>query len=110
MVGVRPFDVVGAPQEIASGPLAEYGGRYLALLTVQQGLHLFVVIALFVDFFLGGGLNVLTFLLKVVAVFLAVEVINAVLPRVRVENALRFCWTWPTGLALLQMVVTVLSR
>jgi NADH-quinone oxidoreductase subunit H len=110
MLGVRPFDVVGAPQEIASGPLAEYGGRYLALLTLQQGLHLFVVIALFVDLFLGGGLNVLTFLLKVVAVFLAVEVINAVLPRVRVENALKFCWTWPTGLALLQMVVTVASR
>jgi len=110
MVGLRPFDVVGAPQEIASGPLAEYGGRYLALLTVQQGVHLFVVLALFVDFFLGGGLNVATFLLKVVGVFLVVEMINAVFPRVRVEHALKFCWSWPTGLALLQMFIVVFSR
>jgi NADH-quinone oxidoreductase subunit H len=110
MAGIRPFDVVGAPQEIASGPLAEYGGRYLALLTVQQAVHLFVVIALFVDFFLGGGLNVLTFLVKVLGVFLAAELIGTVLPRVRIESALKFCWTWPTGLALLQMVITAVSR
>jgi len=110
MVGIRPFDLVGAPQEIASGPLAEYGGRYLALLTVQQGVHLFVVIALFVDLFLGGGLNVITFLVKVLGVFVIAEMINAVLPRVRIENALKFCWTWPMGLAFLQMVVTVVSR
>jgi NADH-quinone oxidoreductase subunit H len=110
MVGIRPFDLVGAPQEIASGPLAEYGGRYLALLTLQQGVSLFVVIALFVDLFLGGGLNVITFLLKVLGVFLVAEMINAVLPRVRIENALKFCWTWPMGLALLQMVITVVSR
>ena len=71
MLGIRPFDLAGAPQEIASGPLAEYGGRYLALLTVHNGLHLFLVIALLVDLFLGGGVNVITFLLKVFAVFLA---------------------------------------
>jgi len=110
MVGLRPFDVVGAPQEIASGPLAEYGGRYLALLTVQQGVHLFVVLALFVDFFLGGGLNVVTFLLKVMGVFLVVEMINAVFPRVRIEDAVKFCWRWPTALAFLQMIVTVVSK
>ncbi len=110
MLGIRPFDLVGAPQEIASGPLAEYGGRYLALLTIQNGIQVFVVIALFVNLFLGGGVNVITFLLKVFAVFLAAELVSAVLPRVRIENALRFCWTWPTGLALAQMIITVVSR
>jgi len=110
MLGIRPFDLAGAPQEIASGPLAEYGGRYLALLTVQNGLHLFLVIALLVDLFLGGGVNVITFLLKVFAVFLAAELVSAVLPRMRIENAVKFCWTWPTGLAFLQMVITVVSR
>jgi NADH-quinone oxidoreductase subunit H len=110
MLGIRPFDLAGAPQEIASGPLAEYGGRYLASLTVQNGLHLFLVIALFVDLFLGGGVNVITFLLKVFAVFLAAELVSAVLPRMRIENAVKFCWTWPTGLAFLQMVITAVSR
>jgi len=110
MLGIRPFDLAGAPQEIASGPLAEYGGRYLALLTIQNGIQLFVVIALFVNLFLGGGVNVVTFLLKVFGVFLAAELVSAVLPRVRIENALKFCWTWPTGLALAQMIITVVSK
>ena len=110
MLGIRPFDLASAPQEIASGPLAEYGGRYLALLALQKAVHLFVVIALFVDLFLGGGVNLATFLLKMLAVFLVVETISAVLPRVKIENAVKFCWKWPTGLAFLQMLITVLSK
>jgi len=110
MLGIRPFDLATAPQEIASGPLAEYGGSYLALITVQKAIHLFVVIALFVDLFLGGGVNLAIFLLKMLAVFLAAELISAVLPRVKIENAVKFCWKWPTALALLQMMITVLSK
>ena len=110
MLGVRPFDMVSAPQEIASGPLAEYGGRSLALIKLYGATHLFVVIALFVDLFLGGGVNFATFLVKILAVFLAVEMINAVLPRLKIEDAISFCWKWPTGLALLQMIISVLSK
>jgi NADH-quinone oxidoreductase subunit H len=110
MLGIRPFDVATAPQEIASGPLAEYGGSYLALLAVQRAIHLFVVIALFVDLFLGGGVNIATFLLKMLIVFLVAEMISAVLPRIRIESAVKFCWQWPMALALLQMVVTVLWK
>jgi len=110
MLGIRPFDVASAPQEIASGPLAEYGGTYLGLLAVQKALHLFVVIALFTDLFLGGGVNLATFLLKVMAVFVVAELISAVLPRVRIETAVKFCWKWPAALACLQMVVTTLSK
>jgi len=110
MLGVRPFDVVTAPQEIASGPLVEYGGACLALITVQKAVHLFVVIALFVDLFLGGGVNIATFLLKMLVVFVAAEMVNAVLPRIRIEDAVKFCWKWPTALALSQMMITVLSK
>ena len=110
MLGIRPFDVASAPQEIASGPLAEYGGSYLALITVQKAIHLFVVIALFVDLFLGGGVNLATFLLKMLAIFLAAEMISAVLPRAKIETAVKFCWKWPTALAFLQMIITVMSK
>ena len=108
MLGIRPFDMVSAPQEISLGPLVEYGGRYLALITLQGAVHLFVVVALFVDLFLGGGANVGTFLLKVLAVFLAGVCIHAVMPRVRIEDAVKFCWKWPAALAVIQMIVTVL--
>jgi NADH-quinone oxidoreductase subunit H len=110
MLGIRPFDVASAPQEIASGPLTEYGGSYLALIQVQKAVHLFVLIALFVDLFLGGGLNLATFLLKALVVFLAAELISAVLPRLRIDQAVKFCWKWPAVLALLQMMIPVLSK
>lgn len=110
MLGIRPFDVASAPQEISSGPLVEYGGGYLGLITMQGAVHVFVVIALFVDLFLGGGVNFGIFLLKMLAVFLAAEMVSAVLPRIKIEDAVRFCWKWPVGLALVQMIVTAFWR
>jgi len=110
MLGIRPFDVASAPQEISSGPRTEYSGTYLALIELQGAVHLFVVLALFVDLFLGGGINIITFLFKMLIVFVVVEMIRAVLPRVRIESAIKFCWTWPMGLALLQMIYTVVTK
>ena len=97
MLGLRPFDVASAPQEISSGPQAEYSGTYLALIELQGAVHLFVVLALFVDLFLGGGMNIVTFLFKMLIVFVVVEMIRAVLPRVKVESAVKFCWKWPVA-------------
>jgi len=110
MLGIRPFDLVSAPQEIASGPLVEYGGRYLAVIAIQGAFHSFIVIALFVDFFLGGGTNVGTFLLKVLVVFAAGVLINAVLPRVKIEEAIKFCWKWPVALAVVSLALSVVLR
>jgi NADH-quinone oxidoreductase subunit H len=55
MLGVRPFDMVTAPQEISSGPKVEYGGKYLALISIEHALTLYISLALFVDLFLGGA-------------------------------------------------------
>jgi len=107
MLGLRPFDMATAPQEIASGTLVEFGGKYLVLAALQGALHTYIVIALFVDLFLGGGANVLTFLAKMGVVFFGGLLINAVYPRVRIGQALRFCWKWPTLLALLGLVVVM---
>ena len=64
ILGIRPFELVQAPQEIASGPMVEYGGPFLALATIQHALNIFIGIALFVNLFLGGADNILTFFLK----------------------------------------------
>ncbi len=108
MLGIRPFDFAAAPQEIASGPMVELGGKYLAFAAVQGALHTYIVLALFVDLFLGGGANLLTFLAKMLTVFLAGVCVNAVLPRFRVEQALRYLWKWPTILALLGLLIVAL--
>jgi len=107
MLGLKPFDMVSAPQEIASGPLVEFGGKYLAIATIEHALHLYVIIALFVDLFLGGGANVVTFLTKMLVVFLVGLFVNAVFPRFRIDQALRFCWRWPTLLGLLGLLAVL---
>jgi len=108
MLGIRPFDIVGAPQEIASGPQVEFGGKYLALATVEHALHLFIVIALFVDLFLGGAANLGTFFLKMLAVFLIGVFIGAVYPRFRIDQALKYCWKWPTLFALSGLILMMI--
>ena len=110
MLGIRPFDFAAAPQEIASGPLVELGGKYLAFAALQGALHTYIVVALFVDLFLGGAANMLTFFAKMLAVFFVGVCINAVLPRVRVGQALRYLWKWPTLLAFAGLVIATLSR
>jgi NADH-quinone oxidoreductase subunit H len=108
MLGIRPFDFAAAPQEIASGPMVEFGGKYLAFAAIQGALHTYIVLALFVDLFLGGGGNILTFLAKMLAVFFAGICINAVLPRFRVEQGLRYLWKWPAILAFLGLLIVAL--
>ena len=108
MLGIHPFDIVGAPQEISSGPQVEFGGKYLALATVEHALQLFIVIALFVDLFLGGGANLGTFFLKMLVVFLIGIFIGAVYPRFRINQALRYCWKWPTLFALAGLILVMI--
>ena len=104
MLGVRPFEVVGAAQEISSGPSAEYGGPYLALVTIQHGLTMFISIALFVNLLWGGASNPAVFFLKMLVVFAFGFWVNAAFPRLRVEQAVGYLWRWPTLIALVGLI------
>jgi NADH-quinone oxidoreductase subunit H len=106
---IRPFDMVQAPQEIASGLIVEYSGKFLALVTIGHGLHDFISLSLFVNLFLGGG-NVITFFIKLLAVFVLALFINAVFPRFRIEQAIRYLWRWPTFLAFIGLVLVVILK
>jgi len=109
ILGIRPFDIVQAPQEISSGPMVEYGGPYLALAEIQHALALVIGISLFVNLFLGGAKNVLIFFLKILAVFILGLFINAVLPRMRIEQAIKYLWRWPTLIAFIGLIIVVMK-
>jgi len=109
MLGIRPFDIAGAPQEISSGAYVEYGGKYLAFAKIEHALALFIIIALFVNLFLGGG-NLLTFLLKMLAVFVTGVFIHAVFPRFRIEQATKYLWFWPTIISFISLIFIQLIR
>ena len=110
ILGIRPFDVSSAPQEISSGPMTEYGGKYLALATIEHAFVLFISIALFVNLFLGGATNPVIFFLKMLVVFVLSLCINAVFPRFRIDQAIKYLWKWPTLLAFVGLVITLAMR
>jgi len=110
ILGIRPFDVSSAPQEISSGPMVEYGGKYLALATIEHALVLFISIALFVNLFLGGAANPIIFFVKMLVVFVLGVCVNAVFPRFRIEQAVKYLWKWPTLLAFVGLVITLAIR
>ena len=110
ILGIRPFEVVQAPQEISSGPMVEYGGVFLALAQIQHAFSLFIGIALFVNLFLGGASNPAIFFLKMLVVFIVELFINAAFPRLRVEQAVKYLWRWPTLVAFIGLIAILIIR
>ena len=110
ILGIRPFDVSSAPQEISSGPMTEYGGKYLALATIEHAFALYISIALFVNLFLGGAANPVIFFVKMLVIFVFGLCINAVFPRFRIEQAVNYLWKWPTLLAFVSLIITLAIR
>ncbi len=113
MMMEKPFDIPIAPHEIASGPLVEFGGKYLGMLMLYSAGSVVLETTLFVDLFLGGGVvlnpatygvvayvvNYLVWFALIFVVWMIAVFINAVFPRFRIEQAFKFYWKWPTVIA-----------
>ncbi len=109
MFGKEPFEIYIAPAEIATGPMVEMSGKYMGALFVMQCFQLYTIGVLYVTLFLGGGENWPAFLLKVFAVvFVSIAVTN-VYGRYRTDKVVRWMWKWPTGIALVGLML-VLAR
>ncbi len=100
MLGEKPFDLPIAPHEIASGPMVEYGGKFLGLLQLWHAVGIIVETGLLVDIFFGPQ-NILWFFVGTFTVFMGSVLVNAVMPRFRIEQAVRFYWGIPLLFAIL---------
>jgi NADH-quinone oxidoreductase subunit H len=116
MFRYSPFDIVGAPAELASGPVSEFGGKYLGTMMTGGSVFAFIKLTLFVDLFLGGAgnfevegilgtlLGLGELLVKTFALYLIPMFIGLVMPRFRTEQAIRFFWKWPTFLGIVAVI------
>ncbi|MDV3103810.1 respiratory chain complex I subunit 1 family protein [Thermococcus waiotapuensis] len=106
-IEVGPFNIPDAEEEIAEGLLAEYSGRYLALLKLTHSLKAFIsaslVVAIFFPWGVSGYFNLaglpaqiidlLFHTLKVFAVLFVVQsVFRAVTGRLKITQAIDFLW------------------
>ncbi len=104
MFRYSPFDIVGAPTELASGPVSENGGKYLFTLMSSNSIFAFAKLTLYVDLFLGGADNLIELLVKTFAIYLIPMLYGIVSPRYRTEQAIRYFWGWPSFFGLLALL------
>ncbi len=109
MLGKEPFEIYIAPAEIATGPMVEMSGKYMGALFVMQCFQLYTVGVLYTTLFLGGGEMWLTFLPKVFAVILVFVAITNLFGRLRTEDVIAWMWKWPTGIALLGLLLVMID-
>ncbi|MBK5247573.1 MAG: NADH-quinone oxidoreductase subunit H [Peptostreptococcaceae bacterium] len=105
MMGEKPFDAMIAPAEIASGPMVELSGKYLGLGFLTKAVGVFVETALIVNFFMGGGTSVIAFVIKQLEVYLIAVIFDNIFPRYKIEQAVKFLWIFPMGLAVIQLIL-----
>ena len=114
MLMEQPFDIPVAPHEIASGPMVEFGGKYLGSLMLYKAIALVAETTLFVDLFLGGGvvahgnfafvINFIVWLALIFLLFALSILIAASFPRFRIEQAFGFYWKYEAIIAAISLI------
>ena len=108
MFRYSPFDIVGAPTELASGPISENGGKYLFVMMSSGSVFTFAKLTLYVDLFMGGADNLIILLVKTFALYMIPVLYGIVSPRYRTEQAVRWFWGWPSFFGLLAILQAVI--
>lgn len=114
-LGLTPFDIHEAKTEIIAGPYTEYSGRKLAMFKLTHAVLLLALSSLFVALFIPGPftgippLDALIHLLKSALIVVLLSVIAASNPRVRIDQALKFFWTFVVILAAIDFVRAVVG-
>ncbi len=107
MYRYSPFDIVGAPTELASGPVSENGGKYLFTMMSSGSIFAFVKLTLYVDLFMGGADNLVILLVKTFALYMIPVLYGIVSPRYRTEQSIKFFWGWPLVFGFIAILYAV---
>ncbi|MEA3353885.1 MAG: complex I subunit 1 family protein [Campylobacterota bacterium] len=103
-MGKSPFDVVGAPQEVYSGPASEFSGKFLALALSQSAIFSFAKLLLMVNLFLGGADTLIDLVIKTFILFIAAVFVGNVYGRVTTVKSVEFLVRVPTVIGLLGLL------
>jgi len=112
-LGLVPFDIPEAEQEIMGGPLIEYSGAPLAAFKLTKAMMLFALPVFLMTVFLGGfhpkGIHILWGTLKYVGILVVIVLLRNTNPRLRIDQAMRWFWGPWTVLALAGVVLALLG-
>ncbi|MBI4972558.1 MAG: NADH-quinone oxidoreductase subunit H [Candidatus Omnitrophica bacterium] len=108
-LGLAPFDMSEAEQEIMAGVFIEYSGLGLAIFKLTRAVLLYTMPLFLIILFLGKDLNPLFMMLKFIGVLVIVILIKNTNPRLRIDQAMKFFWGPVTLLALLSVILALLG-
>lgn len=112
-LGLVPFDIPEAEQEIMGGPLIEYSGAPLAAFKLTKAMMLFALPVFLMTVFLGGfhpeGIHILWGILKYLGILVVIVLLRNVNPRLRIDQAMRWFWGPWTVFALVGVVLALLG-
>jgi NADH-quinone oxidoreductase subunit H len=105
-----PFDTGEAEQEIMAGILIEYSGLPLAIFKLTKAVMLYIMPLFLIVLFLGRDISPLFIILKFTAILVIFILIKNTNPRLRIDQALRFFWRFPTLIALAAVGLALIGK
>jgi NADH-quinone oxidoreductase subunit H len=108
-LGLAPFDISEAEQEIMAGTLIEYSGMPLAVFKMMKAVLLYVMPVFLIVLFLGKDISPLFMVLKFLAILTIFILIKNTNPRLRIDQAMRFFWGPLAGLAVIAMLLAIVG-
>lgn len=108
-LGLVPFDVAEAEQEIMGGVLIEYSGLPLAIFKLTKALLLYTMPLFLIILFWAKDLSPLFLISKYVGLLMLIILIKNTNPRIRIDQALRFFWGPMTIVALISVGLALLG-
>ncbi|MFA5410970.1 MAG: complex I subunit 1 family protein [Candidatus Omnitrophota bacterium] len=91
-LGLAPFEVSEAEQEIMGGTLIEYSGTPLAIFKLTKAVLLYTLPLFLIILFMGKDLSALFLILKYILILVIIILLKNTNPRLRIDQALRFFW------------------
>ncbi|MFA4857679.1 MAG: complex I subunit 1 family protein [Candidatus Margulisiibacteriota bacterium] len=113
-LGLVPFDLAEAEQEISSGVLLEYSGAPLMLFKLAKAILLYTLPLFLIALFCGGlsisgWVSIPVIVLKYCSILVLIIVIKNTNPRLRIDQALRFFWGPVTIVATLALILAMMG-
>lgn len=109
-LGVAPFEISEAEQEIMAGVFVEYSGWPLAVFKLMKAILLYTLPVFLIVLFFGADTAPLAVIWKFAAILVAIILIKNTNPRVRIDQAMRFFWGPVTIMALAAVVLAILGK
>jgi NADH-quinone oxidoreductase subunit H len=108
-----PFDIPEAETELVMGWETEYSGINYGIIMTAAYVKFYALAVLFADLFLGGWLGPafipapLWTILKTFLVITLMMIPRGIYPRLRIDQMLKFGWTWLLPLSLINILIVM---